>query len=152
MKNTILLSSSNEPPHDKTNNLAVCPAKTLISLGIRPVWSVFSVHMKKAWVLSYLLSTQWRLWSDWADAQADLSLHWAHSHFVGFVMRSLKHQPHLFLWSVGEIPTIISIFIDSIEVHSIFYENLTYRGMIFGCRPMENSFISLCFGCNVCPC
>ena len=29
---------------------------------------------------------QWRLWSDWADAQADLSLHWAHTHFVGFVM------------------------------------------------------------------
>ena len=28
---------------------------------------------------------QRRLWSDWADAQADLSLRWAHSHFVGFV-------------------------------------------------------------------
>ena len=27
------------------------------------------------------------IWSDWADAQADLSLHWAHSHFVCFVMR-----------------------------------------------------------------
>ena len=27
---------------------------------------------------------------DWADAQADLSLRWAHSHFVGFVMRQLK--------------------------------------------------------------
>ena len=42
--------------------------------------------MKKAWVLSYPLSAQRRLWSDWADAQADLSLRWAHSHFVGFVM------------------------------------------------------------------
>ena len=28
-----------EPPHDKTNNVAVRPAKTQISLGIRPVWS-----------------------------------------------------------------------------------------------------------------
>ena len=28
-----------EPRHDKTNNVAVRPAKTLISLGIRPVWS-----------------------------------------------------------------------------------------------------------------
>ena len=28
--------------------------------------------------------------SDWADAQADLSLHRAHSHLVGFVMRWLK--------------------------------------------------------------
>ena len=47
---------------------------------------VFAVHMKKAWVLSYPLSAQRRLWSDWADAQADLSLCWEHTHFVGFVM------------------------------------------------------------------
>ena len=35
---------------------------------------VFAVRMKKPWVLNYPLSAQWRLWSDWADAQADLSL------------------------------------------------------------------------------
>ena len=29
---------------------------------------------------------QRRLWSDWADAQADLSLRWGHTHFVGVVM------------------------------------------------------------------
>ena len=52
---------------------------------------VFAVHMKKDWVLSYPLSTQWRLWSDWVDAQADLSLRWAHTHFVGFVMSRLKY-------------------------------------------------------------
>ena len=51
---------------------------------------VFAVRMKKAWVLSHPLSAQQRLWSDWADAQADLSLRWAHSHFVGFVMSWLK--------------------------------------------------------------
>ena len=45
--------------------------------------------MKKPWVLSYPLSAQRRLWSDWADAQADLSLRWAHSHFVDFVMSRL---------------------------------------------------------------
>ena len=28
-------------------------------------------------------------WLDWADAQADLSLRWAHNHIVGFVMRRL---------------------------------------------------------------
>ena len=39
---------------------------------------VFAVCMKNAWVLSYPLSAQWRIWSDWADAQADLSLCWAH--------------------------------------------------------------------------
>ena len=51
---------------------------------------VFTVRMKKAWVLSYPLSAQRRLWSDWADAQADLNLRWAHTHFVGFVMSRLR--------------------------------------------------------------
>ena len=50
---------------------------SLIS-GIRPVWSVFPVRMKKAWVLSYPLSAQQRLWSDWADAQADLIFWFCH--------------------------------------------------------------------------
>ena len=40
---------------------------------------VFAARKKKHWVLSYALSAQWRLWSDWADAQADLSLRWEHS-------------------------------------------------------------------------
>ena len=50
---------------------------------------VFAVRMKKPWALSYPLSAQRRLWSDWADAEADLSLPWAHSHFVDFVMLRL---------------------------------------------------------------
>ena len=55
---------------------------------------VFAVHMKKLWVLSYPLNAQWRLWSDWTDAQADLGLRLAHSHFVGFVMsRLILHFP-----------------------------------------------------------
>ena len=48
---------------------------------------VVTIRMKKPRVLSY---ARRRLWSDWADAQADLSLLWAHSHFVGFVMRRLR--------------------------------------------------------------
>ena len=47
---------------------------------------VFAARMKKPWVLSYPFSTQRSFWSDWADAQDDLSLRWAHTHFVGFVM------------------------------------------------------------------
>ena len=47
---------------------------------------VFAVRMEKAWVLSYTLSAQRRLWSDWADAQTDLRLRLAYTHFVGFVM------------------------------------------------------------------
>ena len=34
-----------EPRHDKTNKMTVHPARTEISLGIRPVWSVFAVHL-----------------------------------------------------------------------------------------------------------
>ena len=45
---------------------------------------VFAVRMKKAWVLSYQLSAQWSLWLDWADAQADPSLRWAHISFCWF--------------------------------------------------------------------
>ena len=46
---------------------------------------VFAVH-KKAWVLSYPLSAQQDSDQTGGDAQADLSLRWAHTHFVGFVM------------------------------------------------------------------
>ena len=54
----------------------------------RLIW-VFAVRLKKPWVLSYPLSAQRRLWSDWAYSQADVSHHWAYSHFVGFVMKWL---------------------------------------------------------------
>ena len=33
-----------KPQHDKTNKVSVRPAQTQITLGIRPVWSVFDVH------------------------------------------------------------------------------------------------------------
>ena len=45
---------------------------------------VFTVRMKTHWVLRYPLSTLRRLWSDWADAQADLRLCWAHISFCWF--------------------------------------------------------------------
>ena len=76
-----------EPRHDKTNKLTSVPSEDSEQSGHPPsLIRVFAVRMKKAWVLSYPLSTQRRHWLDWADAQADLSLRWAHSHFVGFVM------------------------------------------------------------------
>ena len=75
---------------DQSGHLAsLISLRCLHEVGIRPVWSVFAVHMKNHWVLGYPYSAQRRLWSDWADAQADLSLRWAHSCFVGFVMRRL---------------------------------------------------------------
>ena len=79
--------TTNEPP---TNKIACAPSEDSDQFGHPPSLRVFAVRMKKAWVLSYPLSAKQRLWSDWADAQADLSLRWAHNHFVGFVMRRLK--------------------------------------------------------------
>ena len=59
---------------------SVHPAKT----GIRPDLSVFMVHSMSS--LGFNLSScgHRRLWSDWADAQADLSLRWAHRSFCWF--------------------------------------------------------------------
>ena len=65
----------------------VHPAKTQISLDIRPVRSESSLCAQR---VAKGPSGHWRLWSDWADAKIDLSLCWAHNHFVGFVMRWLK--------------------------------------------------------------
>ena len=45
----------------KPTKWPVCPAKTQISLGICPVWSVFTVRLKKTNVCSYSSSTQRRL-------------------------------------------------------------------------------------------
>ena len=45
-----------QPRHDKTNKIAVRPAKTQISLGIRPVWSESSLS---AWRSIESLATHW---------------------------------------------------------------------------------------------
>ena len=45
-----------EPRHDKTNKLSVRPAKTQISLGIRPVWSESSLS---AWRQLGSLAAHW---------------------------------------------------------------------------------------------
>ena len=78
----------NEPRHDKT----ICAPSKDSDQPEHPPSLIrnLAVRMKKAWVLSYPLSAKRRLWSDWADAQADPSLRWAHSHFVGFVISRLK--------------------------------------------------------------
>ena len=67
------------------NKMACAPSEDSDQPGHPPsLIRIFAVRMKKAWVLGYPLSTQHRLWSDWADAQADLSLRWAHMPFFWF--------------------------------------------------------------------
>ena len=75
-----------ELPHDKTNNVAVRPAKTQISLGICPVWSESSLS---AWRNLGSLAIHW-VHSEDSDQTGRMPrlicLRWAHTHFVGFVM------------------------------------------------------------------
>ena len=66
-----------EPQRDNTNDMTCALSEDSPSL-IR----VFAVRMKIHCVLSCQLSAQQRLWSD-------LSLRWAHSPFIGFVMSRL---------------------------------------------------------------
>ena len=69
--------------------MSVRPSKTQISLGLRPVWSELSLGAQ--WVAKdpSVFHADSEDYSDWADAQADLSLRWAHTHFVCFVMSRL---------------------------------------------------------------
>ena len=76
-----------KPKHDKTNKM--CTQQRL-SLGIHPVDS--------------------EDWFDWADVQADLSLRWMHSHFVGFLMLQLnkaKKKKYVCLTGFLTLPRIL---------------------------------------------
>ena len=53
---SVFFNYRHEPRHDKTNELSVCPAKTQISLGIRPVWTESSLG---AWRKLRSLATHW---------------------------------------------------------------------------------------------
>ena len=78
-----------EPRHDKTNKMAVRPAKTQISLGIRPVWSESSLS---AWRNLGSLATHWAHSGDSGQTGRMPRLIWVfagRTHFVGFVMSRL---------------------------------------------------------------
>ena len=71
-----------ELQHDKTNKMTCAPSKDSDQPGHPPsLIRVFAVHMKKPWVLSYPLSAQGRLWSDW-----DRSFCWF-CHAAAHIMR-----------------------------------------------------------------
>ena len=106
---------------------------------------VFAVRMKKAWVLSYQLSAQRKLWSDWADAQADLSLHWAHIHFVVFfhvvAQLFLLNQIWIYEENIEKALSLLIYWTTKITHHFWFvffsackwyFYNSTYSG-VFAC-------------------
>ena len=128
-----------EPTHDKTNSM---PAKTQIILGVRPVWSdslgirpVWSESLLSAWRKLGSLATHWvhsKDWLDWADAQADLSLCWAHCHF--FVLS----------WG-GSYADITTLSAPPLSFHSFFTGStmFSYRILISNPQNSETSQLSL---------
>ena len=78
------------------------------------------------WVAKYpnILHADSEDWSDWADAQADLSLRWAHSHSVGFVMPRLindnNHQMQSHGWRLG--PHDVIFFA---KAQTVFFNNFS---------------------------
>ena len=94
-----------EPVYDKTNKNDVHPAKTRISLGIRPVWSgsslVWSETSLSAGIKLKSLATHSEHsddWSDWADAQTDLSHPWADRSFCWFCHALADQSSMCALW------------------------------------------------------
>ena len=68
----------------------MCARRRLRSPGHPPsLIRDFAVRMSNPWVLSFSLSAQRRQCSDWADAQAELSLRLAHMPIVVFVILRL---------------------------------------------------------------
>ena len=64
-----------EPPHDKADKMAFVPSEDLDQPGHPPsLIRVFAVRSVGSLGPSFASDEQRRLWSDWADAQADLSL------------------------------------------------------------------------------
>ena len=98
-----------EPPHDKTNKVAVCPAKTQINLGIRPVWSESSLSAQ--WVAkdpSFLHAD-----SEDSDQTGQMPrLIWVFAghtcHFVGFVTRRLTFWINANNWITAILLSLFS--------------------------------------------
>ena len=69
----------NEPPHDKINKMTCTSSEDSGKPGHPPsLIRSFAARLKRHWVLDCPTSAQLRIWSDWAGAQADLSLRLTH--------------------------------------------------------------------------
>ena len=110
-------SSSNEPRHDKTNKMSVRPAKTQISLGIRPVWSESSLCAQ--WVAkdpSFLMRTAKTLirlggcpgWSE--SSMGALSLCWFFAHVVLQIQIGFLTKQDARLYNYGNLFRVSECF------------------------------------------
>lgn len=81
------------PRHNITNKVAYALKKDSDQPGYPPsLIRVFAVRMELGYNLRYPLRAKQRLFSDWANAHAYLSLHQAHyATYVGFVLSQLMY-------------------------------------------------------------
>ena len=85
VKTIIILIATCEPPHDKTNKMTCAPKEDSDQPGHPPsLIRVFAVRSMGSWGPNVSSCGQRRLWSDWANAQADLSLRWAYRSLCWF--------------------------------------------------------------------
>ena len=91
--------STFEPAHDNTFKMACAPCEDSDQPGHPPslirVFAMRSVVAKGPMLSS---CGQRRFWSDWADAQAGLSLRWAHMTFCRFCHALAHSFPFWCLW------------------------------------------------------
>ena len=114
----------------KPTKWGVRPAKTQINLGIRPVWSESSLcALWEAKDPSFFHADS-EDWSDWADAQAGLSLRWAH--------RFCHALAHMFLGPV--VQSVVSLT-SSLRVISLtVLADSIHNILIFFCWKNVSSF------------
>ena len=68
-----------EPQRETGTFWNVCPNEDFDQPALsRSLIKVFIFRMKKLCILGYPKCDQWRFWSHWANAQANLNLRWAH--------------------------------------------------------------------------
>ena len=129
------------PAHDKTDEMGCAPSADSDQPGHPPTLiRVFAVRMKKAWVLSYLLSAQRRLWSDWANAQADPSLRWAQMPFCWFCL-ALAHIVDTFFDVLGPVVQSVVSLTSSLRVISLtVLADSIYNILIFFAEKMWVAF------------
>ena len=133
-------SSWYEPSHDKTNNVACAPSEDSDQpRHLHSLIRVFAVRSMGSEGPKLSSCGQRRLWSDWADAQADLSPRWAHNHIVGFDMRRLIFSRRYGAESMG-LGELQGIFILSIIIILIDWWaliNWTWNCCIPDLRPLS---------------
>ena len=83
--NDLPLENIIDPQQDKNNKMTFAPSEDSDQPGHPPnLIRVFAVRSTDSQGPNGPSCEQRRLWSDWADAQADLSLRWAHRLFCWF--------------------------------------------------------------------